>query len=35
MVALTEEKTAGLLRAEYAEGAAEAAQEELIEVTKK
>eukprot|EP00198_Chlamydomonas_reinhardtii_P007043 XP_001696379.1 predicted protein [Chlamydomonas reinhardtii] len=35
VVALTEEKTAGLLRAEYAEGAAEAAQEELIEVTKK
>ncbi|KAG2429296.1 hypothetical protein HXX76_011064 [Chlamydomonas incerta] len=35
VVALTEEKTAGLLRAEYAEGAAEAAQTELIEVTKK
>ncbi|KAG2437608.1 hypothetical protein HYH02_011248 [Chlamydomonas schloesseri] len=35
VVALTEEKTAGLLRAEYAEGAAEAAQAELIDVTKK
>ncbi|GIM13363.1 hypothetical protein Vretimale_16518 [Volvox reticuliferus] len=32
---LTEEKTAALLRAEYAEGAAEAAQNELMEVTRK
>ncbi|GLI66832.1 hypothetical protein VaNZ11_010809 [Volvox africanus] len=32
---LMEEKTAALLRAEYAEGAAEAAQNELMEVTRK
>ncbi|KXZ56514.1 hypothetical protein GPECTOR_1g461 [Gonium pectorale] len=32
---LVEEKTAALLRAEYAEGAAAASQEELIEVTRK
>ncbi|GIL58290.1 hypothetical protein Vafri_13367 [Volvox africanus] len=32
---LMEEKTAAILRAEYAEGAAEAAQNELMEVTRK
>ncbi|KAG2496621.1 hypothetical protein HYH03_005442 [Edaphochlamys debaryana] len=35
VAALTGEKTAALLRAEYAEGAAEAAQAELIDTTKR